>query len=236
MLASGGRNSNAPTSPKRNSLLAKGLSMMMTKSLDTIRTTVVGGILFLIPLFLVAWILAKLFGIASDIAKPVVTWSGVQSVAGVGAATLVAIVLIILIAFLAGLFARLSFGQSLFRWLEGGFLATIPQFSILEGVVKSFDTDASQVPIVLVPTDAGWALGIMLEEKVGDWNAVFLPGAPQWTSGSISYAHSGNVVPVDLTLAELMMLLRKRGVGSARVFQALLKSDRIIRETLPAAS
>ena len=209
--------------------------MMMTKSLDAIRTTVVGGVIFLIPLFLIAWILAKMFSIASGIADPIVTRAGINSIAGVGMVTLVAIVLMILIAFLAGLFSRLSFGQSLFRWLEDGFLATIPQFSILEGVAKSFDTGASQVPIVLVPTDAGWALGIMLEETVGGWNAVFLPGAPQWTSGSISYAHSDNVVPVDVTLAELMMLLRKRGVGSAKVFQALLKSDRV-RETAQPAS
>src|SRR5215475_14412684 len=207
----------------------------MAKSLETIRTTVIGGVLFLVPIFIIAWILLKIFNVASDIAHPLVTWSGVHSVAGVGMVSLLAIVLMILAAFLAGLFARISLGQSLLRWLEGGFLATMPQFSILEGVVKSFDTSTDQVPIVLVPTDAGWTPGIMLEKKVGDWNAVFLPGAPQWTSGSISYAHSDNVIPVDLTMAELMMLLRKRGVGSARVFQTLLKSDRI-RETSPAAS
>ncbi|HXT82672.1 MAG TPA: DUF502 domain-containing protein [Acetobacteraceae bacterium] len=206
---------------------------MVTKSLEAIRTTIVGGILFLIPIFIIVWILVKIFDTASSIALPVSRWSGVHSVAGVGAVTVFAIVLMILAAFLAGLFARISFGQSVLRWLEGGFLATMPQFSFLEGVVKSFDTSANQVPIVLVPTDAGWTLGMMLETQVGDWNAVFLPSSPQWTSGSISYAHSDNIIPVDLTLADLMMLMRKRGVGSASVFQALRSSDRI-RESSPA--
>src|SRR6185312_14438380 len=184
----------------------KGRSQMVTKSLEAIRTTIVGGILFLIPIFIIVWILVKIFDTASSIALPVSRWSGVHSVPGVGAVTVFAIVLMIL--------AGISFGQSVLRWLEGGFLATMPQFSFLEGVVKSFDTSANQVPIVLVPTDAGWTLGMMLETQVGDWNAVFLPSSPQWTSGSISYVHSDNIIPVDLTLADLMMLMRKRGVGS----------------------
>jgi uncharacterized membrane protein len=213
-------------------MAAKGRRRMLTKPLDTIRTTIIGGVLFLIPIFIIVWILLKIFDVASSIAHPLVEWSGLHSIAGIGMVTLLAVIMMVLAAFLAGLFARLSLGQSVLRWLEGGFLATMPQFNFLEGVIKSFDASADQVPIVLVPTDAGWALGMMLEKALDDWNAVFLPGAPEWTSGSISYAHSDDVIPVDLSLAELMMLLRKRGVGSAKVFQALLGSSRI-RSGLP---
>lgn len=207
---------------------------MTVKPLETIRTTIIGGVLFLAPIFIIVWILWKVFGIASHVAEPLATWSGVHSIAGVGTVSLLAAVLMIVAAFLAGLFARMSVGQSLLRWLENGLLATLPQFNFLEGLIKSFDASAEHVPIVLVPTDAGWALGIMLEARAGDWNAVFVPGAPEWTSGSISYARSDDVVPVDITLPELMVLLRKRGVGSSKVFQALRESRRI-REPSPAA-
>jgi uncharacterized membrane protein len=92
------------------------------------------------------------------------------------------------------------------------------------GLVESFASErGADVEVVLVPTDAGWCLGFVLEKSAGDWWTVFIPGAPQWTSGSISYAHSDQVHPTGMTFAEAVMLMRRCGAGSARI-QSLLAS------------
>ncbi|HYX46588.1 MAG TPA: hypothetical protein VE820_07190, partial [Sphingomicrobium sp.] len=66
-------------------------------------------------------------------------------------------------------------------------------------------------------------LGFALEKPIGQWWSVFIPGAPQWTSGQVSYAHSDQVHPTDLTPTQAILLLRRCGAGSASV-QALLAS------------
>ena len=78
----------------------------------------------------------------------------------------------------------------------------------------------TDVPVVLVPTDAGWALGLLLEAE-GDWHAVFLPGPPQMSSGSIAYAHTDEIHRTDLTLTQLWEMLRARGKGSSSVYKQL---------------
>lgn len=94
------------------------------------------------------------------------------------------------------------------------------------GLIESFDHDnMSQVEVVLVPTDAGWGLGFVFEKSDEDWWTVFIPGAPQWASGSISYAHSGQVHRTGLTFVEAIILLRRYGTGSTLV-HALLASLR----------
>jgi len=52
----------------------------------------------------------------------------------------------------------------------------------------------------------------------GDWNAVYLPGAPETSSGSVAYARTDQIHRTDLTLKQLVMM-RGRGKGSPWVYQ-----------------
>ncbi|HEX4710139.1 hypothetical protein, partial [Phenylobacterium sp.] len=63
------------------------------------------------------------------------------------------------------LFARTQAGQSVLSWVREGVSAIIPQFSLIQDVARNVgsDDDVAEMPIVLVPTDAGRALGLLLE-------------------------------------------------------------------------
>lgn len=110
-------------------------------------------------------------------------------------------------------------------WIREGVSAIIPQFSLIQDVARNVgaeeeEEDVAEMPVVLVPTDAGWALGLLLEEE-GDWHAVFLPGAPQMSSGSVAYAHTDQIHRTGLTLKELWVMLRARGKGSSAIYKQL---------------
>lgn len=186
------------------------------------RTTVIGGALFLLPIFVVFIVLGKIIGLMGGFTEPLVTALGVKSIAGVAVSNLVTILGVILGAFLAGLFVRTEAGQSALTWIREGVSAIIPQFSLIQDVARNAgaDEDAPEIPVVLVPTDAGWALGLLLEAE-GDWHAVFLPGAPQMSSGSVAYAHTDQIHRTDLTLQQLWVLARARGKGSSEVYKQL---------------
>jgi uncharacterized membrane protein len=183
----------------------------MAGKLQAIRTTVAGGILFLLPLILILFLLSKALKVAERVSQPVVNAIGVPSVGGVAVGTIVAIAAMFLISFVAGLLARTRLGRAAYSTLENSILGVLPQWRI----APSLDTErSSEVDVVLVPTDAGWCLGFVLEKSAGDWWTVFIPGAPQWTSGQVSYAHSDQVHATDLSAAQAILLLRRCGAGS----------------------
>jgi uncharacterized membrane protein len=194
----------------------------LKQALEFTRTTVIGGALFLLPIFVVSLVLGKVFGLMGRLTEPVAKAAGVASIGGIAVSTLITIFGLIGAAFLAGLFARTEVGQAALTWIRAGVSATIPQFSLIQDVAQTVgkSDEAAELPIVLVPTDAGWALGLLLEAE-GDWHAVFLPGAPEMSSGSVSYVHTDEIHRTDLKLRSLWGLLRARGKGSSAVYSTL---------------
>jgi uncharacterized membrane protein len=194
------------------------------QTLEFTRTTVIGGALFLLPIFVVLLVLGRLFALMGGLTEPIVAALGVSSIGGMAVGHLITIFGIVLAAFVAGLFARTPTGQAALTWIREGVSATIPQFSLIQDVARNIgaetEDDVVEMPVVLVPTDAGWALGLLLEAE-GDWHAVFLPGAPQMSSGSVAYAHTDQIHRTDMTLKQLWVLLRARGKGSTRVYRQL---------------
>jgi len=196
----------------------------MTEKLALIKTTIIGGILFLLPIALVTLLLGKALSIARNLSEPVVQAAGVDSVGGVAAGTLVAIAFLVLLSFVAGLLARTRIGQRTFTRMENSVLSVLPQWRMAEGLIQSFESESqSDMEVVMVPTDAGWCLAFVLEKPEGDWWTVFVPGAPQWTSGAVAFARAEQVKPAGLSVAEAILLMRRCGAGSARI-RAKLKS------------
>lgn len=194
----------------------------MKQALEFVRTTVIGGALFLLPIFVAFVVLSRVFGLVGGLTEPIVAALGVDSIGGIAVGHLITIFAIVLAAFLAGLFARTEVGQAALAWIRQGVSAVVPQFSLIQDVARNIgsDEDLVEMPVVLVPTDAGWTLGLLLEAE-GDWHAVFVPGAPQMSSGSISYVHTDQIHRTDLTLKQLWGMLRARGKGSADIYKQL---------------
>jgi len=194
----------------------------LNQALEFTRTTVIGGALFLLPIFVVILVLGKVLGMMVGLTEPLVSALGVTSLAGVAVSNIITILGVLVLAFIAGVFARTETGQAALAWIREGVAATIPQFSLIQDVARKVgsDEEVSDMPVVLVPTDAGWALGLLLEQE-GDWHAVFLPGAPQMSSGSVAYAHTDEIHRTNVTLTQLWSLLRARGKGSTQIYQQL---------------
>jgi uncharacterized membrane protein len=194
----------------------------LTQALEFVRTTVIGGALFLLPIFVVLLVLGKVLGMMVGLTEPLVSALGVTTFGGIAVSNLITIFGVLVLAFVAGLFARTEMGQAALTWIREGVSATIPQFSLIQDVARKVGSDerVEDMPVVLVPTDAGWALGLLLEEQ-GEWHAVFLPGAPQMSSGSVAYAHTDQIHRTDLSLTQLWALLRARGKGSVAIYNEL---------------
>jgi uncharacterized membrane protein len=191
-----------------------------------LRSTLVGGVIFLLPLLLMA-VLAR-YGIkyAKKLAQPILNLLPDDTILGVAMADLIAVVILVLVALAAGLFARTGPGQTMLQWLQNSILGSLPQFNFVRGVAEGIGgVEDKHVEVVLVPTDAGLNFGFIFAETDAHWVPVFIPGAPDWTSGAVAFVERSNMRPSGVGFVQAIKILRKLGVGSDKVIAALAAGE-----------
>ena len=98
----------------------------MNKTVQFVKDTLVGGVLFLLPVALVLWLAEKVLPLARQLMHPVERLIPGHLVAQFALGTLLAALAILLVAFLAGLLARTSPGQRFIAWIEDSILGSLP--------------------------------------------------------------------------------------------------------------
>ncbi len=97
-----------------------------------LRTTILGGALFLMPVIVLAYLLNKAFEFARRGLKPVAKLIPDQLVSGATMEAVMAIGLIVIVCFLAGLFARTVLAQKIMLKLESAVLSNVPAYGYLK--------------------------------------------------------------------------------------------------------
>lgn len=182
-----------------------------------LKTTIIGGLLFLVPVILILVILSHAMRLVGKIAAPIAAAFPAHEIAGVAIASIVAAILLVLLAFLAGLVARTDTGRSVMRWFEESLLGGLPQYRMMKTMAEGLAQveDSSGIKAALVSIEGGWQIGYVLEDMHDDWVAVFLPQAPTPMSGNVMYMPSDRVRLLDMPIGEAMLLVKRLGVGSA---------------------
>ena len=187
-----------------------------------LKTTLVGGVLFLLPLAIVLMILAYALRLASTVAQPISDGLDLQrwgGVAGIGAVTLLSALVLLLLAFAAGLAARTWMGERVTRWFEASLLGRLPQYQMLKSMAEGLAQleSAKGIKPALISIEGGWQIGYLLEPLENGWSSVFLPQAPTPMSGNIMYFPADRVRPLDITMVDAMAIIKRIGVGSGAV-------------------
>ena len=145
-----------------------------------VRTTVVGGLFFLAPIVVLIVILAKAFDYAKRGLNAVVVHIPAASELSAGAATVLAVALVALVCFLAGLVARTVTAQRVIDALELLVLSKIPAYDYLkqESASALGVAEIGELPVVFVPMKGGWQLGVQTEALSDGLVSIFVPGAP----------------------------------------------------------
>lgn len=192
--------------------------------LGFLRTTLVGGLTFLLPIVLIAWLLQKAMILAGKLAQPALALLPESLAGGVVIGAIETSTALLIVAFAAGLMARTEVGQRFMGWVENSLIGSLPQFNFVRGIAESVDdSDHDHVEVVLVPADAGWALGLIFEATDAAVVPVFLPGAPQWTSGSVVFAERSAIRPAGIGFPAAIKIMKKLGVGSGNIVAALAR-------------
>ena len=184
-----------------------------------VRTTVVGGLFFLAPIVVLIVILAKAFDYAKKGLDGVVVHIPAASHLTAGEATALAVALVALVCFLAGLVARTLTAQRLIDALESSVLTKIPAYDYLkqESASALGVAEIGELPVVFVPMEGGWQLGVQTEALSNDLVSIFVPGAPNPHSGSVFFFSTDTVRPAGIKMVAALNCLRRCGAGASAI-------------------
>ena len=184
--------------------------------LRLIRTTIIGGMIFLIPIAIFVAVIGHGLKITGAIAKPLAAVLPVDMIGGLAVANVLAIVLLLLICFVAGLLARLALARKAVDALEANVLARLPAYALLKTKTQSMlsPDDIEGMSVAVVRFDDLWQIGFEIERIEGGKVALFLPGSPDPWSGSVCIAEADRVTPLDLPVAAVVKLVRRLGRGA----------------------
>jgi uncharacterized membrane protein len=195
--------------------------------LRLIRTTIIGGILFLVPIAILVAAIGKGLEVTGALAKPLVHVLPVDMIGGFAVAQVLAIVLLLLICFVAGLIARAAIARKLVDALEANVLAKLPAYALLKTKTQSMlsPEDIEGMSVVVVRFDDAWQIGFEIERIEGGKVALFLPGSPDPWSGAVCVMEEDRVTPLDLPVATVAGIARRLGRGANEALRDRLPTE-----------
>ena len=192
--------------------------------LEFLKTTLLGGVLFLVPIVLLAFVASKALAVVDDIVEPLAVLIPVETVGGVPMAKLLAGAAIVLFCFLAGLLAKTALAKKLVDWLEAAVLSNVPGYEVIKSMGESMvgieKERAHQA--VLARIEEAWQIAFLVERIDGGYVVVFVPDAPNPWSGSVFFITEDRIKSLDLPRAQLLKCLNRLGVGSNSLFAGRL--------------
>jgi len=191
-----------------------------------IKTTILGGLIFLVPLFIVTIVLAKAHEFMVKVAKPFSALIPLDTIGGVAIANILAILAILLCCLFAGIIAKGDTAKRLLKSTEEKLLV-IPAYAFVKGVtdslISSEEAAKAFVPVI-VKFDDNAQMAFEIERSEGGNVVIYLPGSPNPWSGSVVYFEEDRVERLDMTATEAINNIRHLGRGSAKYGEQLQKT------------
>lgn len=205
----------------------------MTLSLKPMTTTLIGGAVFLLPLIVVLTVLGQGMALMAGLAQPVAAMFPNRQVGGVALVSLVALLLLLLLCYGAGLLARAALGRTLSASFEDRLQTLYPRYTIIKGMTQAFGIDGvqSNLKAALVSFDDQQVFAVEVERLADGRVVVFLPGAPDPWSGSVAIMAQERVTVLPVEVGALHRSLKSIGRGSAALLNAAPAADPPARRT-----
>ena len=184
-----------------------------------LKTTILGGVLLLVPIVTFIAIIGKALQITIKLATPLAKIFGISSVEGIVATQLLAIVILLLICFLAGLAARTNRAKKFVEYLEVNILEKVPAYALLKAKSQNILSlkEAQDLVPIMARFDDSWQLAFEIERLQPDKVVIFLPGSPDPWSGSVAIVEAERVTELKLSPHATTNILKRLGKGSVAV-------------------
>lgn len=202
---------------------------MLKRTKIFFKTTVLGGIIVILPAIILYLAFRWLFGFVANAIAPltdlVVDMMPTPEEYDRLLATVMVLVVIVLGCFLLGLFVRTRLGQMIYSAFENSLLSKAPGYRMIKETVNHLlgkkTSPFSSVALVNVYGNDTLMTAFITDRHENGMVTVFVPTGPNPTSGFIYHLESQHVHPVAVTVEDAMRSVISCGAGSEKLIQEL---------------
>lgn len=193
--------------------------------LNFIKSRILSGMLFLVPIVLLLIILKQGHDYIGKLVAPLLARLPIEieRVIGIIVVDLLALGVLLLICFLAGLVARRKDASGLITWLEINFLQNIPGYEIAKAkLTAKLRFEAGEYTTVLVRFDDQWQIGFEMDRISGEMVVVYLPGSPDPWSGAVTIVTHDRIKRLGSNQVATLSVFKHLGRGTSADLKAII--------------
>jgi len=188
------------------------------------KTTLIGGVLVVIPIYLSVLLLLKamagVMGLVSPITEGLPTTLPFRE--------LIALLMLIASCFLCGIAVRTGPGLRAKNALERSLLEKIPGYALIRGLAGRIvgKQDEQTFTVVLAEIEDALVPAFLVEDCDEDHCAIFVPSVPTPAAGSIYIIAKARVHLVDVPFTQAVGVISKWGAGSSELLAGMKRAAR----------
>lgn len=190
------------------------------RSIQFLRTTAIGGLLFLLPLIVVAALVSQVAPILLEVSAFLHDYLPDTNSISISTIVSAVLTLLVILCFIAGMIARWSISQRLTKLFEKNLLLLFPRYAILKDQMADTiggEANRPDTQSVLVTLADRQMIGFESERSDdGQKVVVYLPGAPDTWAGSTIIVDRSQVITLDRTFGETVSIHENMGRGSLK--------------------
>ena len=179
------------------------------------KTTLIGGLLVVLPIYLSILLLAKTLSGILALLSPVTA----AIPAGAQFKQVLALLIVLGVCLVAGLIVRTSAGLRAKNALERSVLEKIPGYSLVRGLASRLGGDESEGTFqpALVEIEDALAPGFIIEELEDGRYTVLVPSVPTPAAGALFILPRERVHPLNVPFTQAVKVISKWGAGAGEL-------------------
>ena len=190
----------------------------MRKVKDFLKTTILGGLIVLLPVAILVFLIKWLVDLISDVVDPLSDVLVDELSLADYIADIISITVVVFILFVLGMLVKTQFGTFIYEVLEKRILRIAPGYSAIRESIGHILGHArpafSQVALAQLDESETLVTAFVTDTHPNGRYTVFVPTGPNPTSGNIYHINKKYVHSVDISVDEAMRSIVSCGAGS----------------------
>ena len=179
------------------------------------KTTLIGGVLIVLPIYLSILMVAKTLSVIVALLAPVTA----TIPAGAQFRQLIAVLIVLAVCFVAGIVVRTGAGLRAKNAFERSVLEKIPGYELVRGLTARVSGDEREGAFrpALVEIEDALSPGFIIEELEDGRYTVLVQSVPTPAAGALFILPRERVHPVDVPFTQAVKVISKWGAGAGEL-------------------
>ena len=194
----------------------------MLKILRFFKTTVIGGLVVIVPLAIIAFVVGDAVNGLITLTKPITQGLPFDPFTNAAIALLLIIAIIVAVCFSAGFLLSTLWGSAIKSWLEKTLFERIPMYTTLRGLTQKFagieNADFPVVEVDLYQSESR-VLGVLVDILPDHRRVVYIPSSPIVTVGQLHILPESCVTETKLSLSETIGCVSQMGIEARNLYR-----------------